>query len=124
MIHFLSNSGEDVADESIVEKVYKDGDRVQLVNGEAPVYVEEEVKIAEEKKEETIKQGNLRCKNFGCQQFYNEEDNSDTSCSHHVLPPLFHDTRKGWTCCKDKMVYDWDEFQQIPPCSKGKYVYA
>lgn len=38
--------------------------------------------------------------------------NSDTACRFHVLPPIFHDTRKGWSCC-EKRVYDWDEFEQL-----------
>lgn len=34
----------------------------------------------------------LRCKNYGCNQYYKEEDNTDTSCYHHSGPPIFHDT--------------------------------
>lgn len=63
----------------------------------------------------------LRCKNFGCNQFYNEEENSDTACKHHVAPPIFHDRIKGWSCCKEKKAYDWEEFQAIEGCSVGRH---
>lgn len=33
---------------------------------------------------------------------------------------MFHDTKKGWTCCK-QIVYDWDEFAKIPTCSVGQH---
>ena len=44
--------------------------------------------------------GKLQCKNFGCQCEYDENDNKEGSCRHHVAPPMFHDTRKWWTCCE------------------------
>ncbi len=39
-------------------------------------------------------------------------------CNFHTGDPIFHDTKKGWTCC-GKTVYDWDEFQKLPTCAKG-----
>ena len=44
--------------------------------------------------------GKLRCKNFGCQCEYDEADNKEGACRHHVEPPVFHDTRKWWSCCE------------------------
>jgi CHORD len=64
--------------------------------------------------------GKLRCRNYGCSQFYAESENSGTACSHHIAPPIFHDTKKGWSCC-EKRVYDWDEFQAIPGCVVGPH---
>ena len=64
------------------------------------------------------KKGSLRCKNYGCNQWFDEADNSDTACKHHVSAPLFHDAKKGWTCCP-KRVYDWEEFQKIVGCTTG-----
>lgn len=61
----------------------------------------------------------LRCRNYGCNQFYNENDNTDTSCRHHIAPPIFHDCIKGWSCCKERKAYDWDEFQKIEGCTLG-----
>ena len=63
----------------------------------------------------------LRCKNFGCNKFFTEEENSDTACRHHVAPPIFHDRIKGWTCCKEKKAYDWEEFQAIEGCTVGRH---
>ena len=53
--------------------------------------------------------GKLRCKNYGCQCEYDEAENSDTACRHHVAQPIFHDTRKWWSCCEGVKVYSIDE---------------
>ena len=73
-----------------------------------------------ERKEE-VKSTKLLCKNYGCGQRFMEEENGPTACRHHVAPPLFHDCIKGWTCCKDRKAYDWDEFQKIEGCSVGPH---
>ena len=50
------------------------------------------------------------CKNPGCNKKYLESENTEFACQHHKNgKPIFHDTKKGWTCCK-VVVYDWDEF--------------
>jgi len=56
--------------------------------------------------------GLLRCKNYGCNQSFAEEANTESSCRFHKAPPVFHDTKKGWACCT-KRVYDWDEFHTV-----------
>lgn len=48
-----------------------------------------------------------KCKRHGCRQQYQDSENTDTSCNYHPGKPIFHDTKKGWTCC-NKIVYDWD----------------
>ncbi|CAN1265169.1 Cysteine and histidine-rich domain-containing protein RAR1 [Linum perenne] len=58
------------------------------------------------------------CKNKGCGKTFKERDNHDTACSYHPGPPVFHDRNKGWQCC-DIHVKEFDEFMDIPPCSKG-----
>jgi len=65
--------------------------------------------------------GKLQCKNFGCQCEYDENDNKEGSCRHHVEPPMFHDTRKWWTCCPDVKVFEFDELMCIPGCVLGKH---
>ena len=40
---------------------------------------------------------------------YNDEENNPIVCGYHPGKPIFHDTKKGWTCC-NKIVYDWGEF--------------
>ena len=52
----------------------------------------------------TMDNGKLKCKNFGCNAQFSEEENHDTACSFHSLPPFFHDTIKGWQCCREKKV--------------------
>jgi hypothetical protein len=54
----------------------------------------------------------LRCRNYGCSQTFAEDDNHEAACSYHTGPPVFHDTKKGWSCCP-RRVYDWDEFHTV-----------
>jgi hypothetical protein len=63
----------------------------------------------------------LRCKNYGCNAFFLESENHDTACTHHIAPPFFHDTAKGWQCCREKKAYDWDDFQAIKGCTVGRH---
>lgn len=74
---------------------------------------------------EVVKQDDptlLRCRNYGCNQFFREEDNSDTACQHHTGPPIFHDTMKCWSCCKDiKKAFDFETFQLIAGCNVGRH---
>jgi len=60
--------------------------------------------------------GGLKCRNYGCNQTFTEEENNPTACRHHTAPPVFHDTKKGWACCP-KRVYDWDEFNTVSSLS-------
>lgn len=63
---------------------------------------------------------NKTCTNQGCRKKYNEAENSETACSYHDGKPIFHDIKKGWTCC-NQIVYDWEEFMVIPGCKKGSH---
>eukprot|EP00967_Tisochrysis_lutea_P044965 scaffold54539_cov28-Tisochrysis_lutea.AAC.1 len=56
------------------------------------------------------------CKNYGCQREFDPASNHDAACRHHAAPPMFHDTRKWWTCCEDRKVYSFDELMEIPGC--------
>eukprot|EP00931_Biecheleriopsis_adriatica_P064417 TRINITY_DN39202_c0_g1_i1.p1 TRINITY_DN39202_c0_g1~~TRINITY_DN39202_c0_g1_i1.p1 ORF type:complete len:274 (-),score=67.26 TRINITY_DN39202_c0_g1_i1:50-871(-) len=62
--------------------------------------------------------GKLRCKNFGCQRFF-DPDGPPQECLHHKSAPIFHETAKWWSCCPDSKAYDFDEFMKIPGCTKG-----
>jgi hypothetical protein len=63
-----------------------------------------------------------KCKNYGCNKQYNEDENCDDSCRHHTGPPIFHDTMKCWSCCKDKKkAYDFESFQLIEGCAVGRH---
>uniref|UniRef100_A0A0D9VGP4 CHORD domain-containing protein n=1 Tax=Leersia perrieri TaxID=77586 RepID=A0A0D9VGP4_9ORYZ len=57
------------------------------------------------------------CKNKGCGKTYKEKDNHDTACEYHPGPAVFHDRMRGWKCC-DIHVKEFDEFMEIPPCTK------
>ncbi len=61
------------------------------------------------------------CRNFGCNKKFREEDNTDTACKFHDKPPIFHETRKGWSCCSHRLVWDWDEFMKIEGCRIGRH---
>lgn len=62
----------------------------------------------------------LKCKNKGCLKPFKESENTPNSCQHHPGMPIFHDCKKGWTCCK-VIVYSWDEFQLIKGCTFGAH---
>ena len=63
----------------------------------------------------------VRCRNYGCNLYYLEEENGDDICQHHTGPPIFHDTMKCWSCCRDRKAYDFESFQLINGCSKGRH---
>ena len=61
---------------------------------------------------------------------YKPEENVEGCCRHHVGPPIFHDVKKGWTCCEKyvfqtqfhfRRVYDWNDFYKIEGCCVGKH---
>jgi hypothetical protein len=54
------------------------------------------------------------CKRFGCGKRYSPD--KPEPCIHHSKPPVFHETRKYWACCPDKIAWDWDSFTAIPGC--------
>lgn len=71
-----------------------------------------------------------KCKRNGCKKQFKESENTSDACKFHPGKPLFHDLKKGWTCCnvessfylkfkKQVIVYDWDEFEKIPTCAVG-----
>jgi len=60
------------------------------------------------------------CKRHGCRLKYCDSENNDTACKYHPGKPMFHDLKKGWTCCNQK-AYDWDEFERLPPCAQGPH---
>lgn len=61
----------------------------------------------------------VRCKNYGCNKFFDPTKPECTTCVRHKSPPVFHETAKYWACCQDKKAYDWEEFMKIPGCDRG-----
>ncbi len=62
----------------------------------------------------------IKCMRPGCGKHYIEIDNNETACRYHTGKPIFHDIKKGWTCC-NKIVYDWDEFTKLEGCEVGSH---
>jgi len=60
--------------------------------------------------------GMVRCKNFGCQRFY-DPNGPPQECRHHKAPPTFHEVAKWWSCCPDRKAYDFEDFMAIPGCT-------
>ncbi len=92
-------------------------------------YNKEQEELKKKKEEEAAKQekkifvtpsGKHKCMNKGCLKEFDPNENSDEACKHHPGEPVFHDVKKTWTCCKVE-TWDWDEFMQIPQCSKGRH---
>lgn len=63
--------------------------------------------------------GCVRCKRFGCNQYFNPLDEGSIKCVYHQKPPIFHETAKWWSCCNGRKAYDWEEFIRIPGCATG-----
>lgn len=116
-VHLVNNSQEQIFSNAIIGTVLQDCYDYYIKDG---VYVQSSTEsVKEQPAAESVFK--LRCKNFGCNQFFTEEENSDTACKHHVAPPIFHDRVKGWSCCKDRKAYDWEEFQTIEGCTLGRH---
>ena len=74
-----------------------------------------------EKEAAAVDENLVRCKNYGCNQLFNEEHNHDEACQHHTGPPIFHDTMKCWSCCRERKAFDFESFQLITGCAKGRH---
>lgn len=108
-----------VADTDIISECFEAYDDLYVVTE-----TKKESKESSSKEEEDSTSSNIglvRCRNYGCQAMFDPMDNMPTACKHHVAPPIFHDTKKGWSCCKHKMVYDWSEFETIEGCTTGPH---
>ena len=117
---YSSDSDEKIFSDSVVltslgdhcDYVLKRGVHRQKVVGQESSDVSESASIA----------GMVKCKNYGCQKLFREdENNNDSSCHHHTGPPIFWDTMKCWSCCKDRKAYDFESFQQLPTCATGRH---
>lgn len=61
------------------------------------------------------------CKNYGCQKHFELADNGPDACTYHEGAPVFHDTRKWWSCCEEAKVYDFDALYAVPGCKRGPH---
>ena len=91
---------------------------------------EEEQKNIEKKEEQAkkvkkvvMRDGKFICGNKGCTNLkFLEEENTSESCNFHSGVPVFHDLKKYWSCCLDKVTYEFDDFQKIETCSVGEHI--
>ena len=71
------------------------------------------------------KDGKHICANKGCSKRsfdpQKDEDLKEDACNYHCGEAIFHDLKKFWSCCKDTVTYDWDDFMKIPTCSVGPH---
>lgn len=61
-----------------------------------------------------------KCKRPGCNKMFSESNNDGTSCNFHSGQPIFHDLKKGWSCC-NQVAYEWPEFEKLKGCCMGKH---
>ena len=104
-VHVVNNSGEKLYSDDIIGTVMADHYDYFIHKG---VHVKSSSLLKQDQVTEAD-DNRLRCRNYGCNQLYLEEENSDSACRHHVAPPIFHDRVKGWSCCKERKAYDWEE---------------
>lgn len=134
--HLISAEGLDLCSTfDIAQEHLRSGDVIHVAAGKGPSeasklpqwFIDSSINPIPVLKAETSNAATItnpldkQCRNYGCTLKFKEEENNDTACRHHALPPLFHDTKKGWGCCKEKMAYDWDEFSKIAGCVVSKH---
>ncbi|CAM9101928.1 unnamed protein product [Heterosigma akashiwo] len=118
-VHLENSRGQKMSGQDLVKDLMNDREDIHVRPGAPPAH-QEAPAAKEQKSEAQTNEGKLRCRNYGCNQWYLEAENGPEACGHHTAPPIFHDARKGWSCCA-KRVYDWDEFQQIAGCARGPH---
>jgi CHORD len=111
--HLEDESGDKIYSTEIVENALCDRGDYHMKPG-AHVKQYSDMKAGEQ-------DNRLRCRNYGCNKHYLEEENNDEACQHHTGPPIFHDTMKCWSCCRDRKAYDFETFQLITGCSVGRH---
>lgn len=111
-VHFALEDGSKIFSNDIVETSLEDHQDYYIKLGQHLKQVAEKV---------TMDPSMIRCRNYGCNQYYREEENHEGVCQHHTGPPIFHDTMKCWSCCRDRKAYDFESFQLITGCATGMH---
>ncbi|KAI7728118.1 hypothetical protein M8C21_028620 [Ambrosia artemisiifolia] len=60
----------------------------------------------------------LRCRRFGCEATFREDNNHEGSCTYHES--YFPDGMNEWSCCQRRS-HDFNLFLEIPGCKTGKH---
>ena len=114
-VHLQTADGVKIYSDAIVDVTLGDHSDYHIKNG---VHIQRDVSV---KGADSSLSGKLRCKNYGCGKYFDELENNDSACKYHCSPPIFHDTMKCWSCCKDKKAYDFESFQLIQGCTVGRH---
>lgn len=116
----LEYKNKSLPSDEVIEKCIDDRAQLYVVAGESTtVAVVSAAAAADKAAAAKAKVGLLRCKNFGCNATYRQEENHEQACRFHASPPIFHETAKWWSCCPHKKAWDWESFQAIPGCQRG-----
>jgi len=76
------------------DKIYSNAVVKEVLQDRADYYLKFGAHIQEIAVDNTADNTNkLRCRNYGCNQYFTEEENEEGSCSHHTGPPIFHVSR-------------------------------
>ncbi|RYY31997.1 hypothetical protein EON62_05940, partial [archaeon] len=121
--HVVDAAGRALSNDTIIAAALKDYDEISICDGPAPAVTAPlttsqlpPTSSAAGAGEARVGSGGVTCRNFGCMKSYSEADNHDAACVHHAGPPVFHEGKKCWSCCRDKLAWDWEEFMAIPGC--------
>ena len=115
------------SDATVIDSI---ADRADVYIMHGPSQTVQELKEIQERKDKERKQQQqielekaksmVSCTRFGCQRRFTKGGPYPvTPCKYHRLPPVFHETAKFWSCCPNKKVYDFDDFQNIPGCCEA-----
>jgi len=125
-----------LGDQAIIENCIKEGDELYLRRGKQPGIVTAKGASANVTKKDAAGEaqhatlststsatsshapGSVTCKRFGCGKRFVPGQPPSEPCRHHKKPPVFHETRKYWACCPDKVAWDWESFQDIVGCEE------
>jgi disease resistance protein len=111
-LHFALQDGTKIFSNETVETALEDHQDYYIKFGQHVKEIEKKVEL-----DPSL----LKCRNYGCNQYFREEENVEGVCQHHTGPPIFHDTMKCWSCCKDRKAYDFESFQAITGCATGRH---
>jgi hypothetical protein len=108
-----------LASDATLIEVIDDRDAVYIIHGPSRTLAQIEQEIQDEKdRKKELLASTVPCVHFGCKNRF-KPDQTPPACTFHKSPPVFHETAKFWSCCPQKKVYDWEDFQAIPGCETG-----
>lgn len=117
-VHLKTEGGEKIYSNDVVETVLSDHSDYHMKLG---VHLRPAAGATAVSSASASDASKLRCRNYGCNQYFVEDENNDSVCHHHTGPPVFHDTMKCWSCCRDRKAYDFESFQLIAGCAVGRH---